>query len=135
MDNMRYTQWDNSLQRFVVPLLYKADGGKIDLHVIEGEHYYAKNGAGDTICVGKEADIVFSEFIDRLAQYENTGYGPAEIADLGKGRHGRWKATIIEKTESLLRTGGPHCSACGEQAAWRTPYCPYCGAKMMEEKR
>ena len=22
------------------------------------------------------------------------------------------------------------CSVCGEQSEWKTPYCPYCGAKM-----
>lgn len=88
MADMRYTQWNESLHRFVVPLLYKPEGGQIDIHVIGGEPYYAKNGAGDDICVGKDPDIVYGEFIDRLAQYENTGYGPAEIADLKKVKQG-----------------------------------------------
>lgn len=54
----------------------------------------------------------------------------APAADVAPIVHGRWEATIIEKSETVIRTGRPHCSACGNQAARRTPYCPNCGARM-----
>ena len=131
MGDMRYTQWNESLHRFVVPLLYKPEGGMIEINIIEGEHYYAKNGAGDTICVGKDPDIVYSEFIDRLAAYENTGYGPGEIADLEPVRHGRWvmKETLIKSPFAK----NAYCSECLEETERHYSYCPSCGAKMDKE--
>lgn len=47
--------------------------------------------------------------------------------------YGEWKATIVEQTETMVRTGGPHCNLCGGISARRTPYCPNCGAKMKGE--
>lgn len=44
--------------------------------------------------------------------------------------HGEWKATILENSNAVIRTGSPHCSVCGKSAPRRTAFCPNCFAKM-----
>ena len=53
--------------------------------------------------------VVFVDAIDKI---------PA--ADVVPVRRGEW-----EDGHSVV-----FCSVCGEQSEWKTPYCPYCGAKM-----
>lgn len=44
--------------------------------------------------------------------------------------HGEWKATVLQISLALIRTGSPHCSICGKSAPCRTAFCPNCFAKM-----
>ena len=52
------------------------------------------------------------------------------VSDVAEVVHGKWKVTVIEQTDSVFRTGSPHCSLCGKQSPLRYQYCPNCGAKM-----
>ena len=56
-------------------------------------------------------------------------------ADVVEVKHGEWKVTVIEKSETVFRTGAPHCNLCKMTATHRYKYCPHCGAKMDGERR
>ncbi len=66
----RLTQYDQDLERFVVPLFFRADGSSITFSVKSGRTYMAQSSAGK-VYAGKEPDVVFGEIIDRLAELEN----------------------------------------------------------------
>lgn len=66
----RFTQYDQDLDRFVVPLLFKPDGDSITFSVKSGRVYMAQSSVGK-VYAGKEPDVVFGEIIDRLAELEN----------------------------------------------------------------
>ncbi len=66
----RLTQYDQDLDRFVVPLLFNPYGDSITFSVKSGRTYTAQSSAG-RVYVGKEPDVVFGEIIDRLAELEN----------------------------------------------------------------
>lgn len=55
-------------------------------------------------------------------------------ADVEEIVHGEWKVTVLEASEKVFRTGGPHCNICGKMAPQRYSYCPHCGAKMDGKK-
>ena len=74
--------------------------------------------------------LIFIPMVDAQRSIDAT-----PTADVVEVRHGEWKATIIENSDKVFRTGAPHCSLCSRQAQHRTPFCPHCGAKMDGERR
>lgn len=67
----RYTRYDYDLERYVVPLLYKANGDTISFNINKGGLEYADHGNGQRTVIGGTPDIVYGEVIDRLAELEN----------------------------------------------------------------
>lgn len=67
----RYTRYDYDLERYVVPLLYKADGSTISFYVNTGRLKYTDHDNGQRTLIGGTPDIVYGEVIDRLAELEN----------------------------------------------------------------
>ena len=55
-------------------------------------------------------------------------------ADVAPVLHGKWEERCDENDDPLFRQKFI-CSVCGDwQTYGKTPYCPYCGAKMEGEK-
>ena len=61
------------------------------------------------------------------AIYEILECQPADVQEI---KHGRW----IEKPVSFNLRGVRYfgCSICCVETQWKSPYCPYCGAKMIK---
>lgn len=73
--------------------------------------------------------------VQKLAEYEDTGLSPAEVAELAQAKavkHGKW----IVPDDTVIAC---ICSVCGwesnlyEDDVMGMPYCPNCGAKMDSE--
>jgi hypothetical protein len=78
-------------------------------------------------------NVAFSENIkDLCPQFKNK-------ADFVEVKHGRWKSEMRERCDWRGKKQNYYqpnsCSVCHEAVVERTPYCPYCGAKMDGERR
>ena len=67
----RYTRYDYDMERYVVPLLYKANGDTISFYIHKGVLEYSDHDNGQRTIIGGETDRVYGEVIDRLAELEN----------------------------------------------------------------
>lgn len=92
--------------------------------------------AGD----GTEAGILLN-ISYRLAEYEDTGLSPAEVAELAQAKavkHGKW-VLIGTNSHDYETSIEEKCSICGRyvyryDTQPQDNYCPNCGARMDSEK-
>ena len=73
--------------------------------------------------------VNYKKYFDTLT--ELLRYRQAAERGEGNGK-GKWEERIVDD-ENPRFTRRFYCSKCGNWETWgKTPYCPYCGAKMEE---
>lgn len=68
---MRYTEWNDGLDRYTVPCLFKEDGTRIEFYCLEEPADPVINGRGERFLLQAPLCHVHGEVIDRLAELEN----------------------------------------------------------------
>lgn len=101
---MRYTRYDEELNRYVVPCLYKAGDGEPIKFYVKSEPIEVIETGNGRIRLSNRLDTVYGEAIDRLGELE----------------------TLEETYKRVLSL--PNCNDCGHQMRNTCGHCPRFGA-------